>query len=345
MRSGQINIVGRIKKVLAFEKVDRLAMIEWAFWWDQTIQRWHNEGLDTKWKYTGGLDVNLIESCEIREHLGLDSYYQFWMTPRAATCPAPKTHGGALMENADDYAKLKEHLFPQTGFHRENFAQWLPRHEKGELAIWGWIEGFFWFPRTLFGIEPHMYAFYDYPELMHQINSDLLEYYSKVIEELYKFCQPSFILIAEDLSYNHGPMLSKQCFDEFLAPYYRKIVSVFRQHNITPMVDSDGDVTECISWFKEVGVEGIGPLERVAGTDVNQIRRDHPDFLLIGGFDKTIMHKGEQAIREEFERLLPVMKQGGYLISVDHQTPPEVSLTQYMQYVDLLREYCTKAAQ
>ena len=30
--------------------------------------------------------------------------------------------------------------------------------------------------------------------------------------------------IAEDMSYNHGPMISERHFDEFLAPYYRQLM-------------------------------------------------------------------------------------------------------------------------
>ncbi len=37
----------------------------------------------------------------------------------------------------------------------------------------GWI---LLFPRTLLGIESHLYAFYDRPALMHRINSDLAEF-------------------------------------------------------------------------------------------------------------------------------------------------------------------------
>jgi len=50
-------------------------------------------------------------------------------------------------------------------------------------------------------------------------------------------------------------------------------------------------------------------------------------------------------MRAEFERILPVMKQGGYIPSVDHQTPPEVSLKNYEIYLRLLNEYCRKAVQ
>jgi uroporphyrinogen-III decarboxylase len=60
---------------------------------------------------------------------------------------------------------------------------------------------------------------------------------------------------------------------------------------------------------------------------------------MLGGFDKTVMHLGEDAIRREFERILPAIKSGGYIPSVDHQTPPDVDLETYKTYVRLLNEY------
>ena len=39
---------------------------------------------------------------------------------------------------------------------------------------------------------------------------------------------------AEDMSYNHGPMLSKALFDEFLAPYYRRLVPRLARSTGTP---------------------------------------------------------------------------------------------------------------
>jgi hypothetical protein len=48
---------------------------------------------------------------------------------------------------------------------------------------------------------------------------------------------------------------------------------------------------------------------------------------------------GEEAVRAEFERLVPLMKTGGFIPSVDHQTPPGVSLNNYRIYLRLLGEY------
>ena len=83
------------------------------------------------------------------------------------------------------------------------------------------------------------------------------------------------------------------------------------------------------------GIEGILPLERQAGVDLERLRQRYPRFLFLGHYDKMVMPKGEQAMREEFERLLPVMRQGGFLPSVDHQTPPGVSLENYRIYLKL----------
>jgi hypothetical protein len=45
-----------------------------------------------------------------------------------------------------------------------------------------------------------------------------------------------------------------------------------------------------------------------------------------------VMPHGEAAMRAEFERLLPLMKQGGFIPSVDHQTHPGTSLENYNTY-------------
>ena len=105
------------------------------------------------------------------------------------------------------------------------------------------------------------------------------------------------------------------------------------------IVDTDGDVTKLVPWLQEVGVAGVLPLERQAKVDGMALRRQFPTLRMIGHFDKLTMHRGEAAMRAEFERLEPLMKSGGFIPSVDHQTPPGVSLEAYRLYLRLLEEY------
>jgi uroporphyrinogen-III decarboxylase len=69
------------------------------------------------------------------------------------------------------------------------------------------------------------------------------------------------------------------------------------------------------------------------------LREEFPQLCMIGHFDKMVMDKGEAAIRQEFERLMPLMGSGGFIPSVDHQTPPHVTLEEYRSYRRLLDEY------
>lgn len=322
----------RIVKTLNFQPVDRLPMIEWASWWNLTLERWYGEGLPQTLDRTG-----------MYEYFGLDLHYQHWVP---AFTPDIPSLGDVFpyITSREQYHELKKFLYPEKPFDEQEIRACAERQSRGELAVWLSFNGFFWFPRTLFGIEGHLYAFYDFPDLMKEINEDILAYNLRALNQFCEICTPDFMTFAEDMSYNHGPMLSKVQFDEFMAPYYKRIVPELLDRGIIPIVDSDGDITKPVEWFREVGVKGILPLERMAGVDVSALRVAHPDQRLIGAFDKTVMHLGEDRIRQEFERLLPVMHQGGFIPAVDHQTPPAVSIDDYRTYVRCLREYCEKAA-
>jgi hypothetical protein len=320
----------RFDAVMNFRPVDRLPRIEWAGYWDKTTTRWYEEGLDPEIKGAPA----------IRRHLGLDPYSQFWIVSRSGDTPRADHHLGSIIEDEAGYERILSTLFRLPDFQAPHFQSILPEVNAGERVVWMSFDGHFWGPRLLLGVQNHMMAFYDQPDLIHRMNRDLLDFNMRVLEGFCDgVCIPQFMTIAEDMSYNKGPMLSEAHFDEFLAPYYEPFCKALRERGIRVLVDSDGDVMPLIPWLKRVGVEGILPLERMAGVDVGQIREDHPEFLMIGAYNKLIMKDGEAAQRAEFERLLPTMQSGGFIPSVDHQTPPDVSLENYHHYLRLLTEY------
>ena len=314
--------------------IDRTPVVEWASWWDQTLTRWRGEGLPAADDW--GDDVN--------DYWGQDLLHQFWCPTRGAGLPTPAAHGAPLMLDERDYERIRPALFTDElleGLDR-CIREYLEHSAGRDPVFWFTLDGFFWFPRVLFGIENHLYAFYDYPELMHRVNRDLCDFHKRTLEVIYSLITPQFMTLAEDMSYNLGPMCSREQYDEFLLPYYKELVPLIQARGTKVLIDTDGNVEPLIPWFLDGGIEGILPLERMAGVDVNRIREQYPSLLMIGGFDKTVMHRGEEAMRAEFERILPAIRSGGYIPSVDHQTPPDVSMDNYRIYMRLLREYSEK---
>jgi len=329
----------RFVKTLNFEPVDRLPMIEWAPWWGVTVDRWKDEGLVIE-EREGYYEFEALEL-----QMGLDLHMQSWIGFRTAQTPEAPYHGGPIISTMEDYERIKPTLFPENPLDPARMELIAKRQAAGEVVTWITLDGMFWGPRTLLGIEPHLYAFYDEPELMHAINSDIAAYNMRIYQQVCQYFVPDFMTIAEDMSYNNGPMLSEEMFNEFMLPYYQQMIPPMKERGTRVFIDSDGDIAKALPWFARAGIEGILPLERQAGVDLEELRKTYPKFLFLGHYDKMVMSRGEEAMRAEFERLLPVMKQGGFVPSVDHQTPPGVSFENYKIYVKLLREYCEKAAQ
>ena len=328
-----MNTRERFQAVMNFKPFDRLPILEWAGWWDQTITRWRGEGLPPA----------LTNSHDIMRHLGLDVHKQDWIRIRQPNFPEPASHGAGVIASEEDYDRIRPLLYPSDSVDHERWKQWAEEQKRGDVALWFTLDGFFWFARTLLGIERHLYAFYDQTALMHRINADLASWQCKVIDEICSICTPDFMTFAEDMSYNHGPMLSKDLFDEFMKPYYARTIPELQKRGVVAVIDSDGDITTPAYWFEEAGLEGILPLERQAGVDIARLRREHPRMRFIGHFDKMTMNKGEKVMRAEFERLLPTAARGGFIVSCDHQTPPGVSYQDYQLYLALFREYGEEA--
>jgi hypothetical protein len=329
-----MNARDRFVRTLNFEKCDdRLPMVEWAAWWELTIERWKTEGLPKDISWEASLD-----------YFALDPLVLIGTGAGPAGDVPPSV--SRVVTDAATYDALRPYLFSDAAIAGalEHARRLKAGHDRGDFSIRLWLDGYFWFPRGLFGIEGHMLAFYDQPELMHRMNRDLADYNRRAVEALCTVLTPDMVGFAEDMSYNHGPMLSRGFFDEFLLPYYQRSVPAMKRRGIKVLVDTDGDVSSMIPWLLAAGIEGVYPLERQAGVDVAKLRALHPRLIMMGGYDKMVMSQGEAPMRAEFERLLPVMRSGGFIPSVDHQTPPEVSLANYQTYMRLFREYCERAA-
>ncbi len=313
----------------------RMPMVEFAPYWDLTFENWYNEGLDRS-----------IPLDRLQEHMGLDPLLYCGIIP-IGDVSMPEENGAPIINSEAEYEEILPLLYPDdaldriTGFieaHREESNQ-------GSYMYQLTLNGFFWWPRTLLGIENHLFSFYDEPELYHRICKDLLKYNIKVVKEFLQYIKPAYILLNEDMSYNHGPMIGKEMWDEFLKPYYLEFIKEMKALGQTVIYDSDGDISTVVPWLIECGFDGLLPLERMAGVDIVALTKQYPNFKFIGGFDKTVMKNGEEAMRKEFERIFPAIKQGNYIPCVDHQTPPDVSIENYKTYIKLFREYAEKAVQ
>ena len=191
----------------------------------------------------------------------------------------------------------------------------------------------------MFDIEEHLFAYYDYPELLKEISRFQMDLYKEQMDKILKIITPNVLFFEEDLSGKNGPMISPEIFDEFVAPYYREMVPFLKERGVKNVfVDTDGDFTILIPNFLAAGIEGFLPVDVNAGIDIVKVRSRFPNVKYIGGFNKLEIIEGPEAIDAEFARLMPVIRQGGYMPGVDHQAAPATPLENYRYYIKRLRE-------
>lgn len=237
--------------------------------------------------------------------------------------------------------KVKEHLLQyctDEAIH-EVYGKYRKGHLEGNYSIRFRVSGFFWTPRTLLGIEEQMYAFYDMPDVLADMNRFITDTYKVYLGKIFEWIQPEVLLFEEDLSGSTGPMISPAIFEEFVAAYYKQLFPYLKEKGVKNIfVDTDGDFNQLIPGFLDAGVDGFLPMDVNAGMDIVKVREQYPKLKFIGGFNKLKIEEGKEAIDMEFERILPVIRQGGYVPGCDHQVSPGASLENYRYYIGRLKE-------
>ena len=201
------------------------------------------------------------------------------------------------------------------------------------------LAGGYMYLRSLIGPEELFYMVYDNPELI----TDCMETWFKLADNIIAKRQQhvSFdeLFIGEDITYNHGALISPDMIKKYLFPYYQQLLENMKKRQIDKSrklhfhVDTDGFSPSVIPLYKEIGMTRMSPFEVASYCDVVEIGRQYPDLIMSGGFDKRILAAGKDAIDKEVARIFPVMrKRGGYYPTCDHGVPEEVKYQDYVHF-------------
>jgi uroporphyrinogen decarboxylase len=197
-------------------------------------------------------------------------------------------------------------------------------------------KGFYWRARELMGTENLSYAWYDYPDLMHEMMEMIADFLIEVSRPVLEKVQVDFFVFNEDLSMKGGPLLSPDTYRTFIFPRMKRVVDFLRRHGTRYVaVDSDGDPTVLIPLFMDAGVDTVWPIERASEVSPQAWRRRFGRSLrLWGGVDKRVLARGPAAIRAHLREFIPLIEEGGFIPTVDHTVPPDVSWDDFRYYMD-----------
>jgi uroporphyrinogen-III decarboxylase len=356
----------RFLATVNFEPTDRPLRWESIGFWDETIKRWHGEGLsaditdEVSMYFHDGFDLQVPLIIGSHEHPGYEPLFEEefiaederYIIKRDYTGTKVKVFadGASAMpaflespvKNRRDWEEIKWRLDPESPDRRE---KWEPFIDLAQQQPWPFIvyaTGLFGTLRHLFGFENLMYGYFEQPALIHDISTHWVKLWKGILAAVAGQKLPDCVYLWEDMCGRNGPLISPKMFDVFMTPYYLELIDFLRADLQIPVVgvDTDGDCLKIIPHFVRCGVNLIWPFEVRAGMDVLKVREQWPDqFAIWGGIDKTVLAKGKKEIETEVMRVVPVMlKKQGYIPSLDHCVPPDVPYENWNYYRDLVRE-------
>ena len=234
---------------------------------------------------------------------------------------------------------------PMYQFSEERFATgWDEATRKarddGALILVG-IPGGFNEPRHLMGEESLCLAYYEQPELVHDILNTIGETAERVLDRVSRKVQVDQLSVHEDLAGKSGSMVGPRQISEFIKPYYRRIWDMLSARGAQLFQqDSDGNLNSVIPAFLECGLTCMYPMEPAAEMDIVQVRKTYGKRLaMLGGIDKHVLRQSRHAIRKELEyKLQPMMREGGMVFGLDHRIPNGTPIDNYRYYVKTARD-------
>jgi uroporphyrinogen decarboxylase len=246
----------------------------------------------------------------------------------------------------DDWARMKERyrLDDPIRLVSEEESDNARRAQAEGKAVRMSFVGFYGQLRHWMGMQNLSYAFYDYPEMVHDMVTHWAELCARQIEQLPQDIYIDQVNWWEDMASKNGPLVSPATFREFLQPgYHRVMTAAWARGCVLGMVDCDGNPHDIVANWLEEGVNIMFPLEIAAGVDPQAWRREFGmELRLRGAIAKHAIAEGGAAIDRELERIKPLLEQGGCIPHLDHLVPPDVPYAHYCEYLEKKRKLIDK---
>ncbi len=289
-------------------------------------------GVPVSTGFIGGCAEEILEETE-EYVIARDCYRRrVKLMKSAATLALPLEYP---VKNFDDWRKIKHHYeFSEERFGHK-WEQVAREHLQAGRVVTVGIPGGFDEPRQLMGEQGICIAYYEQPELVHDILDTIGETACKVLDRVSATVQVDMLAVHEDMAGKSGSLAGPKQITEFIKPYYRRVWDMLQDRGARLFLqDSDGNMNGVIEAFLDAGLNFMHPMEPAAGMDIVKVREQYGTRLAIeGGIDKHVLREGEDAIVVELEyKIPPMVATGGCVLGLDHRIPNGTPLEAYRFY-------------
>lgn len=138
-------------------------------------------------------------------------------------------------------------------------------------------------------------------------------------------------MLGDDMAFKTGPLLRPAWMRVHYFPRLARVIAAHHARGIKVLFHSDGNLNSILGDLVDAGIDGLNPLEVLAGMDVADIHRRHPHLFLCGGIDVSqLLPLGSpQQVRETVKRAIEAAE-GRLMVGSSTELNNEVPLANYL---------------
>jgi hypothetical protein len=91
--------------------------------------------------------------------------------------------------------------------------------------------------------------------------------------------------LGDDIAFKSGPLLDPAWLRKHYFPRLARVIAAWHARGIKVLFHSDGNLNSILDDLVAAGIDGLNPIEVLAGMDIADIHRRHPHLFLAGGID------------------------------------------------------------
>jgi len=154
------------------------------------------------------------------------------------------------------------------------------------------------------------------------------------------------IKIGDDLGMQTGLLISPRMYRQVLKPIHADYIEFIKERtNAKVFFHTDGDVSDLVEDFIEIGVDILNPIQTSAGkmADLEALKKScGRRICFCGAIDtfRVLPYATPEQVRQEVRRVIKILGPGGgYLLATVHTILDEVPGENILAMVDAVEEY------
>ena len=194
----------------------------------------------------------------------------------------------------------------------------------------------------LMGFENFCLRLVDDPELVRDVVGWLGASQLAVLDTLLQYDCVGTVWLPDDLCYNSGPVVSPRVYQQYVYPWYERIVDRCHQADVPVGLHSDGDLSRLLPDLVACGFDAIHPFEPPMNDIVAVKRRWGDRIAVAGNIDlKGTLSTGtpEEVVAEVRARAAALAPGGGWLLGSSNSIPEFVPVDNYRALLAAGLEY------